>query len=99
MTTDLDIRNEYKAFKGLPLPGWAIRFAKEGEWEVGAQLRTKDGRRTGNSFIFRKSVRGFHTVTDAGNCVIYQAAELEEGFYYPLWILTASPSGVKRYVE
>lgn len=33
-----------------PLPHWAIRKST-GELEVGLQLFTKDGRRTGNAFI------------------------------------------------
>lgn len=75
-----------------PLPEWAVRNATPKEWEIGAQLATKDGRVTGNAVIVADAplVLGksaWYVVTDAGSVVVYTRAELTVQYYPPRWIM------------
>lgn len=70
---------------GGPLPEWA-------EWstdkfEVGAQLRTRDGRRVGNGCIIGTEKDVFCVLTDMGSRIKLTMSELEELFYTPCYIM------------
>lgn len=74
-----------------PLPPWAIGYAK-GEYVLGAQLPTRDGRRCGNAHIIDQSVEPVHgqtvfqILTDAGSDMRLLASEIYELFYPPVWV-------------
>ena len=71
----------------LPRPDWAI--ASTISWvAVGAQLRTRDGRVTGNAVVvdypvLRHDLVLAEVVTDAGTQFFFTKRELEEFFYQP----------------
>ena len=78
------------------LPEWAIGLAY-GEFVLGAQLATRDGRRTGNAHIIASGYVRFasldipdyllYTVlTDAGNEFKMNEEELSDSFYPPYWV-------------
>lgn len=74
-----------------PLPHWAIKRAAG--LEAGAQLPTRDGRKTGNAHIvdIRPAPRGrmgleYLILTDAGNSFIMSEAELHAQFYPPEYV-------------
>lgn len=75
------------------LPHWAIRLAKPGIYEVGAQLCTKDGRRMGNAHIVGLKLGALDTgrpyydvLTDAGTHIIMNSTEINDAFWPPRWI-------------
>lgn len=72
-------------------PKWAIKRAAG--LEVGAQLPTRDGRKTGNAHIINitPAPRGrmglnYHILTDAGNTLMMSEAEIHVQYYEPEWI-------------
>lgn len=78
------------------LPEWAIGKTS-GEYVLGAQLCTRDGRRTGNAHIVGfDGVNGltlndvtyviYIVLTDAGNVIKLIRPELESMFYPPQWV-------------
>lgn len=78
------------------LPSWAIGLAY-GEYVLGAQLATRDGRRTGNAHIISimgmdfasvdtPSVTVYTILTDAGNELRMDEQELSDSFYPPYWV-------------
>ena len=71
------------------LPEWAIGFA-QGQVQLGAQLRTKDGRIVGNVHIVRIGKEHYGTVyeclTDAGNTMHLMASALIHWFHPPKYI-------------
>lgn len=74
------------------VPGWATGTTN-GELVLGAQLSTRDGRRTGNAHIIgispgRRGTVGFiYTVlTDAGNEMILLSSEIAEMFHPPHYV-------------
>lgn len=75
----------------LPRPDWAI--ASTTSWvAVGAQLRTRDGRVTGNAVVvdypvLRHDLVLAEVVTDAGTQFFFTKRELEEFFYQPEWVM------------
>lgn len=76
------------------LPPWAVRLAQHGILEVGAQLPTKDGRRTGNGTIVMASSSKLETgrqyysvLTDAGSSMILNSSEVFEMFHPPKYIV------------
>ena len=81
----------------LLMPKWAIRksnttFLDLSYSEIGAQLLTRDGRKTGNAFVnslkMHKHVDMFvEIVTDAGSKVTLTIGELKELFYPPEYIM------------
>jgi len=75
----------------LYIPEWAIAEATE-LLEVGCDLPTKDGRRTGNAHILDIGYSR-HTgdllyliITDAGNTFNMDAAEVKERFHPPKYV-------------
>lgn len=66
------------------LPDWAER--KTDKFEVGAQLCTRDGRRTGNAYISDNHENGF-VVKTYYNEIVLNLKELEEMFYTPEYIM------------
>lgn len=80
-----------------PLPEWASALAN-GEYVLGAQLPTRDGRRIGNAHIIATVVKDMsliglstteqvHTVlTDAGSEARLTVGELGEMFWPPVFV-------------
>lgn len=72
------------------LPEWAERKSNGNFMEVGAQLRTKDGRRCGNAIVYALAgSRGeiAIVITDAGNEMRLMESEFDERFYSPIYIM------------
>lgn len=74
-----------------PLPSWAI--ASSTELVLGSHLATRDGRKTGNAHVVnispgpRGTVKLLYTVlTDAGNEMKLNAAEVRELFHDPQYV-------------
>jgi hypothetical protein len=71
----------------FPLPDWAT--GRCSTWCVGAQLRTRDGRRIGNAVITRRIRQSpdespvWVVVTDTGNELALVSSELDELFFDP----------------
>lgn len=88
----------------LALPGWAVGLTDQ-YMTLGAQLCTRDGRRTGNAVVVDIEARplflalmgtvfkvedGFKVaivLTDMGNQMTLNEAELAEMFYQPKYII------------
>jgi hypothetical protein len=75
------------------LPPWAIRKAQWNVLEIGAQLRTRDGRRCGNAHIIgiKASVHDvgrdyYQLITDAGTRIVMNSTEILGAFWPPEWI-------------
>ena len=78
-----------------PIPSWAIRKANQ-ILAVGAQLPTRDGRRTGNAHIIAienwnntSGMTGrpvYVVLTDAGSVIRCVAEEVHELFHLPMWV-------------
>jgi hypothetical protein len=75
-----------------PLPEWAKKRSDGTYMELGAQLRTRDGRRFGNAYV--DNLRDVpelgqvaDVITDAGSCFAMIQAELEGGFYPPAYVM------------
>lgn len=74
-----------------PLPDWAIGKTN-GDFVLGAQLPTRDGRRMGNAHIIGilEAIHGgffvYRCLTDAGSEIYLNGAELDECFYPPVYV-------------
>lgn len=86
-----------------PLPEWATGTT-DGTWQVGAQMRTRDGRRTGNGVIvamdgdFDIEACRITIITDYGNKLVYTPGEVMSSFYHTEWIMDLTKHmGVKKY--
>lgn len=84
-----------------PIPDWAVDRNWAYELVPGAQLLTKDGRKTGNAHIVRIPNKPtpdcetyYHCLTDAGNQMRLSAEELEGMFHIGDWI--SDPARVIR---
>jgi hypothetical protein len=90
MTTAVpDPSDDFKLY----LPDWATGTTTS--WCVGAQLRTKDGRRLGNAVIasYRLGkLSPWEVVTDAGTTLRLDEAELDELFWPPSWVMDVATS-------
>lgn len=80
---------EEEYFDG-PLPHWANGHSG-GQYLVGAQLPTRDGRRTGNAHIIESNLDSngceiFTCITDAGNQIEMTERELITQFHEPTWM-------------
>jgi hypothetical protein len=78
-----------------PLPDWAVSRNWDYSLVPGAQLCTKDGRRTGNAHIVKMGegiaagpvfVHTFECLTDAGSKFTFTEVELLEAFTIGDWI-------------
>lgn len=91
-----------------PLPHWAIRTSEGNYLEVGAQLRTKDGRCCGNAFVTELvpysdglmeflGEEGFTAGirTDAGSDMRLTRVEMEEHFHPPQFIVDVEEAKLK----
>ena len=69
----------------MPLPDWAVGLNLAHDLDVGTQLLTKDGRRTGNArieaIISKDEPMVFLVRTDIGNTLTPNAREIDELFY------------------
>lgn len=85
----------------LLLPHWAIGFAN-GKISEGAQLCTKDGRKTGNAVVFDIEMFPDNTlracvITDYANVMVLSEAEIQELFHPPKYIMDVfTHKGVKE---
>jgi hypothetical protein len=82
----------------FPMPSWAVAKTP-GHYVLGAHLPTRDGRRHGNAHIveiLQSPTHGvvYRCLTDAGMYILYDRAELDEGYYPPEWV-----SGVQEVVS
>ena len=85
------------------MPHWAIGEAN-GVLQVGAQLCTRDGRKTGNGVIVsavEHQWRGykdilFEVLTDAGNTLTLNTAEVFDMFYPPEYLMDVATSPGNR---
>lgn len=73
------------------LPPWAIGRTND-PTHLGAQLRTRDGRRLGNAVTVAvpRDAHGLtvsEVLTDAGTTVLMTRTELESAFYPPEWFM------------
>ena len=98
---DIPTMEELEYFMGLPQ--WAEKYS-DGSYQVhNTQLCTRDGRRMGNAVlvhnVLRKGNIPFHSVvvTDAGNVMRMNHAELQEAFYPPQFIMKESE--VRKHYE
>lgn len=97
----LEMNEEKFGAEGFPLPNWAVKESDGNYMEVGAQLATRDGRKIGNAYV---DCIGPHVplgqvavvITDIGNKVVMTAAELEELFYPPAYIMDVGEARAKR---
>lgn len=85
----------------LLLPEWATRHSNGAYMEAGAQLRTRDGRRMGNAYVDR--IEGHAStgelavvITDMGSRSRMTAAELEELFYPPSYVMRVDEARQRR---
>lgn len=84
---------ELHAFLDHPMmPSWAIRKSN-GDYEMGTQLPTKDGRKIGNAHIinigpafWNDQVLIYTCLTDAGTELRFVREELIELFHVPAWV-------------
>lgn len=83
------------------LPDWAIGKTSD-YMAVGAQLATRDGRRTGNAVVTATEKHPLLgqlavVVTDVGNTIRMTPRELVDAFHEPKWLMDpATHSGVAR---
>ena len=75
-----------------PIPEWAEKRSNGEYMEIGAQLATRDGRRTGNAYvddIEQHDALGqlAIVVTDMGNSFRMTIEELAEAFYPPAYVM------------
>lgn len=81
-----------------PLPYWA-KSLSNGEYEIGSQLCTKDGRIVGNAVIvnfeYKHDVIFAEVVTDVGNGFWATSGELHRLFHIPKYVMTDKE--VERY--
>lgn len=87
-----------------PLPEWAEKRSNGDYMEVGAQLATRDGRRTGNAYVDQvvqhKDLGTLAVViTDMGNAFRMTQVELEEVFYPPVYVMRINEARTKRGVN
>jgi len=79
-------------------PNWAT--GATGSICIGAQLCTKDGRRTGNAVVTER-IEGkdaaWEVLTDAGNTIIVNEEEINELFYCPRWTMAVDSCPGRQY--
>lgn len=69
-------------------PPWAIGLLEgEDSYVLGAQLCTRDGRKTGNAVIVDVGVEGFEVLTDMGTTLRFNEAELKSLFHPPKYYM------------
>lgn len=86
------------------LPEWAEARVGPGSYmEINASLPTRDGRRTGNAMTFSHFLsRGepcVRVVTDAGNILVLNWAELKELYYPPEFLMREPLPAAKAAIE
>jgi hypothetical protein len=89
--------------QSFPLPEWAERLSDGNYMESGAQLATRDGRRTGNAYV--DSIEHHDAlgklalvVTDMGNTFRMTIKELEDAFYPPEYVMRIEEARARRGV-
>ena len=83
------------------LPHWAYRRSDGTYMEIGAQLATRDGRRTGNAYVddivpHAELGQMAVVVTDMGNSFRMTLAELMEAFYPPQYVMHLDEARARR---
>lgn len=98
--TDEEIDAAVEQFNANYLPEWAISRT-DGQLVLGAQLPTRDGRRTGNAHIiaittaeWAKDGNLYTVLTDAGSIVRFTTGEICSAFYPPQYV-----SGVDEVIR
>ena len=86
-----------------PLPEWAEARSDGNYMELGAQLATRDGRKTGNAYVDRVEHHDSLgqlavVVTDMGNTFRMTIRELEEAFYPPSYVMRLDEARTRRGV-
>lgn len=86
-----------------PLPEWAGKRSDGNYMEPGAQLATRDGRRTGNAYVDRIDNHDSLgplavVVTDMGNTFRMTPMELNEAFYPPAYVMRLDEARARRGV-
>jgi hypothetical protein len=79
-------------------PHWATGMA--GNICIGAQLCTRDGRRTGNAVVtgwISDKDRTWEVLTDAGNTLVVNEEEISALFYYPRWTMAVDSCPGRQY--
>jgi hypothetical protein len=79
-------------------PNWATGMA--GNICIGAQLCTRDGRRTGNAVVTRlmdSNSGTWQVLTDAGNTIFLNEKEIKESFYPPRWTMDIDSCPGRQY--
>lgn len=94
MSTNLDLNDP------ALWPEWATGLA-EGRVQLGAQLRTRDGRMFGNAVVVgEKAARGgvecWQVRTDAGNVVFLTDGEISDAFWPPEWLMDPANTPQQR---
>lgn len=75
-----------------PLPDWAVDRVSQG-FPASSQLLTRDGRKTGNAYLWEWTKSHYQTcdvavvVTDAGNIMRLTQNELTELFHEPWYTM------------
>ena len=95
-----DYNEDIENHPDYPLPFWAISRSNGNYMDIGAQLRTRDGRRCGNAFVNNLRDRPplgiiADVVTDAGSSFSMTLSELEEAFYPPIYIMNLLEARIK----
>lgn len=90
-----------REYLGYPIPDWAIGLSEGNYMEVGAQLCTKDGRKTGNAYVHNiteheKLGQLATVVTDVGSIMQLTHSELKSMFYPPQYVM--APNEAARRV-
>lgn len=78
----------------FPMPEWAVARTSHST-TIGAQLRTKDGRKCGNAVTVEFPVESLglilaKVITDAGTEMLLTENELGELFYQPEFVMDVS---------
>lgn len=97
----VDWNNPAPEHENFPLPDWVERRSDGTYMELGAQLTTRDGRRTGNAYV--DSIEAHPSLgqlavvnTDMGNTFRMTATELEDAFYPPAYVMRIDEARQKR---
>jgi len=90
-----------REYLGYPIPNWAVGLSEGNYMEAGAQLCTRDGKKTGNAYVHKitehKKLGQLATVvTDVGNIMQLTLPELVNMFYPPQYVM--APNEAARRV-
>lgn len=86
------------------LPTWAVKISDGNYMEPGAQLATRDGRRTGNAYVdciveHPELGKLAVVITDIGNLFRMTLSELQEAFHQPSFVMDVAEARRSRGVK